>query len=487
MGALKAGAWRLRRVLAFLLAIGFAIPGQPGTTQAGTIDGLMAKLGLADAELGYIVIDPATGQSLAQYNADKLFLPASVSKLATVYAALQILGPSHRFVTQLLRQGGDLYLQGGGDPVLTANDLQSLAIELKAANAGPITRFFYDDGLMAAVPEINAEQPVAAEYNCGIGALDLDFNRIEILWSRPVAGGPLAFQARSIADGLEVPTGWIGFEPAPENLPPEMPFLYAGDGKADRWQYAQSIPDSGMSFLPVKGTSLQTALVFAQLALGEGISLPQPAPGHVPAGTVLVGRSESPPLAEIVPGLMRYSNNSTAELMGLAASRSLTGRSLTPQQSSLALTSWLEARLPHTDWRGLALEYHSGLSPKSRLSPRQMAAILGLVAGDPELMQSLPPLDKDGEPAVPGDAPPLRNVQGKSGTMDYASALAGFFPARDGRGLAFAVFVFDPARRAAFDATRDIRVLAPSPEALDWTRRARKLEAELLEGWLAAF
>ncbi|HLV78842.1 MAG TPA: D-alanyl-D-alanine carboxypeptidase, partial [Chthonomonadaceae bacterium] len=230
-----------------------------------------------------------------------------------------------------------------------------------------------------------------------------------------------------------------------------------------------------------------TALVFAQLALGEGISLPQPAPGHVPAGAIPVGRSESPPLAEILPGLMRYSNNSTAELIGLAASRALTGRALTQQQSSMALTSWLQARLPGTDWRGFALEYHSGLSPKSRLSPRQMAAILGLAAADPELMQSLPPLDKSGEPAVPGDAPPLRDVQGKSGTMDYASGLAGFFPARDGRELAFAVFVFDPARRAAFDATRDVRVLAPSPEALDWTRRARKLEAALLESWLAAF
>ncbi|HXQ40915.1 MAG TPA: D-alanyl-D-alanine carboxypeptidase [Candidatus Udaeobacter sp.] len=481
------GARRLRLALAFLLAFGLALTGQAGAAEATTIDNLIAKLGLREAELGFIVVDPATGQSLAQRNADKLFLPASVSKLATVYAALQILGPSYRFATQLLRQGGDLYLQGGGDPVLTANDLQGMAIELKASNAGPIVKFFYDDGLMPALPEINADQPVAAEYNCGIGALDLDFNRIEILWSRPVAGGPLAFQARSIADGLEVPTGWIGFEPAREDLPPEMPFLYAGDGKADRWRYARSLPDSGTSFLPVKGTSLQTALVFAQLVLGEGISLPQPAPGHVPAGTVLVGRSESPPLAEIVPGLMRYSNNSTAELIGLAASRALTGRALPPQQSSLALTTWLEARLPRTDWRGFALEYHSGLSPRSRVSPRQMAAILGLVAGDAQLMQSLPPLDKDGEPAVPGDTPPLRNVQGKSGTMDYASALAGFFPARDGRELAFAVFVFDPARRAAFDANRDVRVLAPTPEALDWTRRARKLEAELLGGWLDAF
>ncbi len=473
--------------LILLLAVVVAICGHAGFARAAAIDRLMAKLGLGEAELGFIVVDPATGQSLAQRDADKLFVPASVSKLATVYAALQILGPEHRFITQLLRLGGDLYLQGGGDPVLTANDLQALATQLKAAKAGPISRFFYDDSLMATLPAINDGQPVAAEYNCGIGALDLDFNRIEILWSRPVAGGPLEFQARSIADGLEVPTSWIGFEPASEDLPPEMPFLYGGDGKADRWRYARSIPDSGASFLPVKGTSLQTALVFAQLALGEGLALPQPAPGHVPPGAGLVGRIESPPLAEIIPGLMRYSNNSTAELIGLAASRALTGQSLALHQSSLAITSWLEARLPRTDWGGFNLEYHSGLSPESRVSPRQMAAILGLVAGDADLMQSLPPLNKEGEPAVPGDAAPAREVLGKSGTMDYVSALAGFFPARDGSELAFAIFVFDPVRRAAFDAARDVRVLAPTPEALVWTKRARKLEAELLASWLDRF
>lgn len=470
-----------------MLAIAFALSGHAGAAQGAAIDKLIAKLGLADAELGFIVVDPATGQSLAQRNADELFLPASVSKLATAYAAMQILGPGHRFTTQLLRQGGDLYLQGEGDPVLTANDLEALAIELKAAKAGPISRFFYDDSLIEALPQINDSQPVAAEYNCGIGALDLDFNRIEILWSRPAAGGRLVFRARSIADGLEVPTGWIDFEPAPQNLPPEMPFLYAGDGKADRWQYARSIPDSGASFLPVKGTNLQTALVFAELAQAEGISLPQPAPGRVPANTVLVGRIDSPTLAEIVPGLMRYSNNSTAELIGLAASHRLTGQVLALNRSSLALTAWLEARLPGTDWRGFDLEYHSGLSSRSRMSPRQMAAILGLVASDGYLMQSLPPLNKEGEPAAAGDAAPAREVLGKSGTMDYASALAGFFPSRDGRQLAFAVFVFDPTRRAAFDASRDVRVLAPTPEALAWTKRARKLEADLLAGWLDAF
>ena len=487
IGFSGAGARVAGLVLGLVLAVGLALCVQAGAAQAGTLDKLIAKLGLREAELGFIVVDPATGQSLAQRNADKLFLPASVSKLATAYAALQILGPSHRFTTLLLRQGGDLYLQGGGDPVLTANDLQALAIQLKAAKAGPIAKFFYDDGLMASLPEINDSQPVAAEYNCGIGALDLDFNRIEILWSRPVAGGPLEFQARSIADGLEVPTGWIGFEPAPEDLPPQMPFLYAGDGKADRWRYARGLPDSGASFLPVKGTSLQTAQVFAQLSLAEGVKLPKPTPGQVPAGTVLVGRVESPPLAELVPGLMRYSNNSTAELIGLAASRSVAGQALPLKSSSLKLSAWLEARLPGRDWRGFALENHSGLSPKSRVSPRQMAAILGLVATDAGLMQSLPPLDKDGQPAEPGDAAPARNVLGKSGTMDYASGLAGFFPARDGTELAFAIFVFDPARRAAFDAAVDPRVLAPTPEARNWTRRARKLEAGLLESWLAEF
>jgi hypothetical protein len=58
----------------------------------------------------------------------------------------------------------------------------------------------------------------------------------------------------------------------------------------------------------------------------------------VPANAVQIGRIESRPLAEIIIGLLRFSNNPSAELVGLAASRKLTDESLTLGPSAAALT-----------------------------------------------------------------------------------------------------------------------------------------------------
>ena len=71
--------------------------------------------------------------------------------------------------------------------------------------------------------------------------------------------------------------------------------------------------------------------------------------------------------------------------------------------------------------------------------------------------------------------------------MDFARALAGFFPARDGRPLAFAIFIFDAGRRAQLDATLDRRIPDPSPAAQLWAGRARTLDNALLRSWMAKF
>ena len=436
--------------------------------------------------MGFLLVDLQSGKVLEEMGADQLFLPASTAKLATAYAAEQNLGPDFRFSTSLFRRGPDVYLQGGGDPVLTANDLQALAAQLRAAKVeGTGGRFFYDDRLMPALPEVSDSQPVATPYNAGLGALDVDFNRIEVTWS-PGNSGPV-FQARTIADGLILPCDWVTFAPAEGDLPQGAPFVYAGDGAIDRWQFSRLLPGRGDTFLPVRSTGPHTALVFRQLALAAGAALPPPEPGHVPADAIAIGRVDSPPLSEILSGLLRYSNNAEAELIGLAASRKLTGQSASLADSSKALRLWLQQQAPGTDWRGFHLENHSGLSAKSRISPRQMIALLSLIARDPALMAALPPREDDGGVADPGRSTDPRPITGKSGTMDYARGLAGFFQARDGRPLAFAIFIFDAARRAHLDATMDRRILEPAPAALVWIHRARALDDALLKSWLAKY
>ena len=447
------------------------------------------NLGFARSDVGYILFDVQSKQMLAEQNANQLFLPASVSKLPTVYAALEILGPDYRFPTTLHRRGSDIYLRGGGDPSLASTDLQALAAQFRAApltdvsSGGAASRFFYDDSLMVSLPEITARQPVAVAYNTGLSALDVNFNRVEVDWQlKP--NGRFDLRAICVADDMILPADWITFAPADPAVWADTPFIYAGDSTLDRWRYARTLADHGSTFLPVKATAAHTARLFRTLAKAGGVALPLPEPGQLPADAVEIGRVESRPLAEIIIGLLRFSNNPSAELVGLAASRKLTDKSLTLGPSAAALTRWLMERAPKANWEGFHLENHSGLSPDSRVTPRQMAQILTLVAEDDALMQASPGLTGDGR-ATLADNP--RGLIGKSGTMDYARGLAGYFLSKDGHPLGFAIFVFDPAQRALLDATMNPNVPVSTPAAIAWIRRALQVDQLLLASWMKTY
>jgi D-alanyl-D-alanine carboxypeptidase/D-alanyl-D-alanine-endopeptidase (penicillin-binding protein 4) len=77
-----------------------------------------------NGQWGLLVVDRKTGATLYERNPDKLFAPASVTKLFSGAAALVELGPGHRFQTPLVRRGevspqgvlhGDLILLAQGD------------------------------------------------------------------------------------------------------------------------------------------------------------------------------------------------------------------------------------------------------------------------------------------------------------------------------------------------------------------------------------
>jgi serine-type D-Ala-D-Ala carboxypeptidase/endopeptidase (penicillin-binding protein 4) len=76
--------------------------------------------------------DKTTGNTLYSQNADKLFTPASNTKLFTTAAALALIGPDYKFHTTVETTGtldrygrlnGDLVLVGRGDPNLSGREL----------------------------------------------------------------------------------------------------------------------------------------------------------------------------------------------------------------------------------------------------------------------------------------------------------------------------------------------------------------------------
>jgi len=59
----------------------------------------------AETATGYVVLDVEDGTVLAEKNAKRAFIPASVLKMPTALAVLQSLGAEHRFTTRLMHTG----------------------------------------------------------------------------------------------------------------------------------------------------------------------------------------------------------------------------------------------------------------------------------------------------------------------------------------------------------------------------------------------
>jgi serine-type D-Ala-D-Ala carboxypeptidase/endopeptidase (penicillin-binding protein 4) len=117
--------------LLLLLSIQFATAAPPPAL-AKRIATILAEPQLARGFFGIEVVSLKTGKPLYTQNAEKLFTPASNTKLFTTAAALALIGPEYKFRTTIETDGsldpygrltGDLVLVGRGDPNLSGREL----------------------------------------------------------------------------------------------------------------------------------------------------------------------------------------------------------------------------------------------------------------------------------------------------------------------------------------------------------------------------
>ncbi len=92
---------------------------------------------LSGANVGFSVIDIATGATVFSKNAEKFYYPASVQKVLTTTAALQLLGSAFHYETNIYYSGeiengvllGNLYVEAVGDPTIESEFLNNKCLE----------------------------------------------------------------------------------------------------------------------------------------------------------------------------------------------------------------------------------------------------------------------------------------------------------------------------------------------------------------------
>ncbi|MBD3678847.1 MAG: D-alanyl-D-alanine carboxypeptidase/D-alanyl-D-alanine-endopeptidase [Rhodobacteraceae bacterium] len=446
---------------------------RPAVTRAG-VETLIEGAGLG-GRLSFAVADAVTGE-IIETRAPLLKLPpASVMKVVTALYGLEALGPVHRFSTRLLARGrvsgglleGDLILVGTGDPTLDTDALAEMAETLVASGIREVTgEFLVDASALPAIRAIDDRQPEHLAYNPAVGGLNLNYNRVRFQWQTTSEGTALRMEAHT--RNFSPPVSVAQIRAANRGQPV---FSYNGGNGTDNWTVAAgALEGEGSRWLPVRRPAAYAGDVLRTLAASQGVRLPQPKQVWGQAEGTELARRDSPPLHEILRAMLRWSNNLTAEVVGLTGTlkRGVAARNL--GMSAREMSDWLADRM---DTRKPVFKDHSGLHDGSRVAPTDLVRLLTR----PGAQVALRPILKRMEFKTANET--VLEVQAKTGTLHFVNALAGYMEGQNGRPLAFAIMAADTTRRSRLS-----RVELERPEgARAWTLRARRLEGQLIERW----
>ena len=461
----------MRRAAAALLAvvvIASAMAAESGAALPAPVAQALKSAYIDARNVAVIVRSVDGGTPVISHNPAQAMNPASVMKLLTTYAALEILGPSYTWTTEALVEAapvdgllaGNLTLRGSGDPKLGLEQFWLLLRELRWRGVRDIGGDLVIDRSAFALPPHDAaafDQEPLRPYNAGPDALLVNFKAIRFV----IAPDP---ERRAVRVWQESPDARLRIDNR----------LSLGNGDCGDWRELLTPRFDGLtlqltgSFAATCGEKALNLSPFAADVQVDGLfrglwgELGGTLRGQVREGvaaagaTVFVSR-QSPALAEIVRDTNKFSNNVMARqiLLGLAPERPAT-----PAAAERRVRQWLtekNLRMPE-----LVLENGAGLSRRERISADSLAALLAAAWASPvmaEFVASLPVSGSDGtlKKRLNG-GPASGRAHLKTGYLDSVRSLAGYVLDAHGKRWIVVALINDPNARAgkpALDALVD--------------------------------
>ncbi|MEI6414230.1 MAG: D-alanyl-D-alanine carboxypeptidase/D-alanyl-D-alanine-endopeptidase [Pseudomonadota bacterium] len=431
----------------------------------------LTSAGIPSHHASLWVEDLDSGRVLAEHQATLPLNPASVMKLLTTTAALDRLGPGYRFLTRAFTatlpqdktSSQTLYLQGGGDPKLTWEDLKSLLTQVRDLGVRDL------DGGLVVDRHRFAEIPfdpgafdgdALAPYNAGADALLVNFNAIEIRLSpNKGLGDPVAVTLVPVLDNLQPISQVRGVRGACGDWPVRLELSPARPGLPRRALLTGSYPITcgprSWYRAPLPPRDYLAGLVRALWKDLGGTLKGLIREGTVPPQAIPAVTWPSRPLSELVTDINKFSNNVMARQVFLELAA--TPGPATPQRAEQVIRAWLkDQNIPAPECH---IENGAGLSRSDRLSAQTLGHLLKMAWHKPwraALVDSLPVVGQDGtlkrrlkNQGIAGQA------QLKTGTLADVKAVAGYARAASGHPYLLAFLIQDeqaPQGRAAQDA-----------------------------------
>jgi D-alanyl-D-alanine carboxypeptidase/D-alanyl-D-alanine-endopeptidase (penicillin-binding protein 4) len=476
---------------------------QPATKKQ--IETILAQPDLSRGFWGIEITSATTGKVLYSQNADKLFTPASNTKLFTTAAALALIGPDYKFRTTIETNGaldkygrlsGDLILVGRGDPTLSGRELPYNIRTQRDANPVKVLEKLADDLAQKGVKYIDGDVIADDSYfaferygegwskddliwadGAPVSALTINDNVIFVNILPGMHPGDKAFVSitpfsdyYTIENRLmTTPAGTarklsINREPGSTQLvlwgsiPVDDPGGNEGLAIEDPAEFAASLLRHVLEVrgIAVYGKQRTRHMELASLSTFTSTVMASSRGGDYaatqsPIGPLVLAQYQSTPLSQDIQVINKVSQNLHAEIL-----LRLLGRE---KGSAGTVQSGLEVLHGFLNTVGISPDDYvfydgSGLSRENLVTPHAIVQLLRYAANQPwgkEFRDSLPAAGVDGSLAERfKNLDPSAHVYGKTGSLGGVKSLSGYAVTVQGEQIAFSIVTNNfslPAKR----------------------------------------
>ena len=403
------------------------------------------------------IMDNKTGQIVYENNGNLGLPTASTLKVITAITALDILGPSYTYKTQLYYTGeidslgvlrGDIIIQGSGDPTLgsarypDANEetlLNKWSYHIKNAGITAINgRIIGDDLFLNGMNMLNGWNwaDMGNYYGAGISGLNWRENKIGIRFQPGAIGQatPInSFTANldfiKFINEVTTAANGTGDNVTGYSAPySDIIYLRGTHGKDLDKVIEISVPDPALDlaqqlFLSLQKQNVQVDSICmpttGKRLLNEGIK--------ITGAKTLLNSHQSPPLKDIIYWFNQKSINLYGEAL-LKTIGSIAGNKTNTEEAARLLVKYWEQKLKIPSAAMVIID-GSGLSPQNRVSTTAMTKIMHYALNRPwfaDFSKSLPTYN---------------NMTMKSGTIGGVLGYTGYQKSKTGQEFTFSLLV----------------------------------------------
>ncbi|MEZ5562760.1 MAG: D-alanyl-D-alanine carboxypeptidase/D-alanyl-D-alanine-endopeptidase [Gammaproteobacteria bacterium] len=413
------------------------------------VNQVLARYKLPPASFSAFVQKVGSSAPLLAYNENVPRNPASAIKLLTTFVALEELGPTYRWRTEVYADGqlkdgvldGDLLLKGYGDPYLLIERLWLLQRELRSKGVQHINGDLVIDNSWFAREELDPGAFDGQEYrayNVLPDALLVNFQSVNFSFRPDPARRTIGILSDPVLAEVEIDNRMTLFNGGCSSRGshismdvsrgPDRPrVIFSGKlaNNCSEYQLLRSVLDGpAYAYATFRGLwEEQSGSIRGQMRLGQ-----------VPAGKKPLLSFSSPPLAEVIRPVNKLSNNVMTRQIFLTLGAEKLGPPGTLAKGRQAMEETLSRR--GLRFPELEIDNGAGLSRDNRISAHSLGQLLLAARNSPygaefQASLSLAGLDGTTRRRFEGDSL-AGQMHLKTGTLNGVTSIAGYVRSQSG-------------------------------------------------------